>query len=66
MLTRNYGAEFKMKIYLQIARLYLEEQDHISAEAYINRAAMLQSDVNNKELHVIYKVVYCMCALING
>ena len=45
-----------MDIYLKIARLYLEEQNHISAEAYINRAALLQSEVTNKELHIVYKV----------
>ena len=47
-----------MEIYLKIARLYLEETNHISAEAYINRAALLQSEVTNKELHVIYKVCF--------
>ena len=47
-----------MDIYLKIARLYLEETNHISAEAYINRAALLQSEVTNKELHVIYKVCF--------
>lgn len=56
MHVRIYGADFKMDIYLRIARLYLEEQDHVSAEAYINRAALLQSEVTNKELHIIYKV----------
>ena len=45
-----------MDIYLKIARLYLEEQNHIAAEAYINRAALLQSEVTNKELHIVYKV----------
>ena len=45
-----------MDIYLKIARLYLEEQNHISAEAYINRAALLQSEVTKKELHIVYKV----------
>lgn len=45
-----------MEIYLKIARLYLEEQDHVSAEAYINRSALLQSEVSNKDLHIIYKV----------
>ena len=53
---RIYSSDFKMEIYLKIARLYLEEQNHISAEAYINRAALLQSEVTNKELHIIYKV----------
>jgi len=56
---RIYGADFKMEIYLKIAQLYLEEQDHVSAEAYINRAALLQSEVAKKELHIIYKVCTC-------
>ncbi len=45
-----------MEVYLRIARLYLEEQDHVSAESYINRAALLQSEVANKELHIVYRV----------
>ena len=59
-----------MEIYLKIARLYLEETNHISAEAYINRAALLQSEVTNKELHVIYKVQprfnYCIAGKFGG
>ena len=53
---RIYSAVFKMEVYLRIAKLYLEEGDHVSAEAYINRAGMLQSDVDQSKLHVIYKV----------
>ena len=45
-----------MEIYLKIAQLYLEEQNHVSAEAYINRAALLQSEAKKKELQTIYKV----------
>ena len=45
-----------MDIYLKIARLYLEEENHVSAEAFINRAALLQGEVAKKELHIIYKV----------
>lgn len=45
-----------MEIYLKIAQLYLEEQNHVSAEAYINRAALLQSETKKKELQTIYKV----------
>ena len=51
-----YTAVFKMDVYLRIAKLYLEEGDHVSAEAYINRAGMLQSDVDRSDLHVIYKM----------
>ena len=55
-----------MEIYLKIARLYLEETNHMSAEAYINRAALLQSEVTNKELHVVYKVGACVDVLNRG
>ena len=52
-----------MEVYLRIAKLYLDEADHVSAEAYINRAGMLQSDVDRSDLHVIYKVG---CVFINN
>ena len=55
-IHRIYDAAFKMEVYLRIAKLYLEEADHVSAEAYINRAGMLQSDVDRSDLHIIYKV----------
>ncbi len=45
-----------MEVYLRIAQLYLEEQNHTAAEAYINRAALLQSEVDRNDLHIIYKV----------
>ncbi len=47
-----------MEVYLRIAQLYLEEQDHVAAEAYINRAALLQSEVDRSDLQIIYKVQY--------
>ena len=52
-LPRIYGADFKMEIYLKIAQLYLEKQDHVSAEAYINRATLLQYEVAKKEVCTI-------------
>ncbi len=54
---RVYENEFKMKVYIKIAQLYLEEEDHMTAEAYVNRAGLLQAEVNNKELHIKYKVI---------
>ena len=57
-LLRIYNPDFKMEVYLKIAHLFLEEQSHVSAEAYINRAALLQSEVKNKDLHTMYKVDY--------
>ena len=62
---RVYGSEFKMDVYLRIAQLYLEEQDHVSAEAYINRAAMLHAEVANKHLQITYKVITtCTCIIL--
>jgi COP9 signalosome complex subunit 4 len=51
-----YSPTFKMEVYLRIAKLFLEEGEHVSAEAYINRAGMLQSDVDHNSLHVIYRM----------
>jgi COP9 signalosome complex subunit 4 len=45
-----------MEVYLKISQLYLEEQDHVSAEAYLNRAGLLQAEVNKLELQILYKV----------
>lgn len=56
LLLRIYSSEFKMEVYLRITQLYLEEQDHVSAEAYLNRAGLLQGEVNNRQLQILYKV----------
>lgn len=33
--------DYKVKIYIKIVRLYLEDEDSVNADAYLNRAAML-------------------------
>lgn len=53
-----YEAEFKLKTYLKIARLYLEDDDPVQAEYSINRATLLQSDSKDEELKIIYKFCY--------
>merc|ERR1712088_634943 len=47
---------FKLETYLKIARLYLEDEDPMQGEAYINRAAQLQTQTKNDDLQIIYKV----------
>ena len=37
-------------------RLYLEDEDPVQGEAYINRAAQLQTQTKNDDLQIIYKV----------
>jgi len=39
---RQYSVDYKLDTYLKIARLYLEDNDPIQAEAFINRASLLQ------------------------
>lgn len=47
-----------MDTYLKIARLYLEDDDPVQAEAFINRASLLQAETDSEELQVLYKVCY--------
>ena len=46
-----------MEVYLKITQLYLEDENHVSAEAYLNRAGLLQAEVSKGQLHIIYKVI---------
>ena len=39
---KQYSTDYKLETYLKIARLFLEDDDPIQAEAYINRASLLQ------------------------
>lgn len=53
---RQYSDEMKITIYLRIAWLYLEEDDPVQAEAYVNRASVLHLNPSNEELSIRYKV----------
>ena len=53
---RQYTTDYKLETYLKIARLYLEDADPVQAEAFINRASLLQTDSHNAELQIHYKV----------
>jgi len=56
---KQYSNEMKLETYLKIAQLYLEEEDPVQAEIYINRASLLQkSDSPGDKLSVLYKVCY--------
>lgn len=41
---------------MKIARLYLEDDDPVNAEAFINRASHLQADTQDEQLQIYYKV----------
>jgi len=53
---KQYSVDYKLETYLKISRLYLEDEDHVQGEAYINRAAQLQTQTKNEELQIVYKV----------
>ncbi|XP_013388525.1 COP9 signalosome complex subunit 4 [Lingula anatina] len=55
---KQYTTDYKLQTYLKIAQLYLEDDDPVNAEAYINRASLLQADTQNEELQVYYKACY--------
>ncbi|KAJ3107350.1 hypothetical protein HDU97_004231 [Phlyctochytrium planicorne] len=38
---RNITDEYRLRIYIHIVQLFLEDEDSISAEAYLNRASLL-------------------------
>lgn len=41
---------------MKVARLYLEDDDPVNAEAFINRASHLQADTKDEKLQIYYKV----------
>lgn len=45
--NRQYSVDYKLETYMKIARLYLEDDDPVQAEAYINRASLLQVILNS-------------------
>lgn len=55
---RQYNVDYKLDTYLKIARLYLEDDDPVQAEAYINRASLLQNESSNEQLQIHYKVFW--------
>ncbi|KAJ8319034.1 hypothetical protein KUTeg_004125 [Tegillarca granosa] len=55
---KQYPTDYKLETYLKIAKLYLENEEPVQAEAYINRASLLQADSNNEELQIHYKACY--------
>ncbi|XP_077295912.1 COP9 signalosome subunit 4 [Arctopsyche grandis] len=55
---KQYSVDYKLETYLRIARLYLEDDDPIQAEAFVNRASLLQSETNDEQLQIYYKVCY--------
>ncbi|KPL99964.1 COP9 signalosome complex subunit 4-like protein [Sarcoptes scabiei] len=63
---KEYSIEFRIEIYIRIARLYLANQDIENAENFMNRASMIQSDLRNPKLRNQYKLCYAKFLDIKG
>ncbi|KAL6216129.1 PREDICTED: COP9 signalosome complex subunit 4 [Fragaria vesca subsp. vesca] len=50
--------KFKLAKCVQVARLYLEDDDAVNAEAFINKASFLVSSSQHEVLNLQYKVCY--------
>ena len=53
---RTVSDDAKVKVWIRICRLYLEEDDTTSAESYLNRAKNLLYKVDDKELHLKFQL----------
>ena len=48
--TRIVSNSFKFKIYIWIVRLYLEDEDFVSADSFLNRASMISDGLAREDL----------------
>lgn len=48
--------EEKLKVYIRIVRLLLEEEDSVQAETYYNRAALLVNTTKDRETLLSFKL----------
>jgi len=55
---RVLDPEYKVNIYIKIAQLYLEDDESVQAEAYINRASELIHQCKDEILKLRYKVCF--------
>jgi len=62
--SRQYTSDYKLETYLKVARLYLEDEDPVQAEAYINRASLLQAESTREDLQIHYKARQHLCACL--
>lgn len=53
---RSVPDEYKLKIYIHIVRLLLEDEDEVTAETYLNRAALLIPNVHDDLLELMFKM----------
>lgn len=55
-VCRVVSDDYKLKIYIKIIRLFLEEDEAIAAETYLNRAALLIPNSEDLVTNLTYKL----------
>lgn len=48
--------DYKLKVYIRIVRLFLEEEDSTSADTYFNRASLLAHSAQDLETQLQFKL----------
>jgi len=61
---RKVPDEVKVRTWIRICRLYLEEDDTTSAESYLNRAKNLLYKVEDKELNLMFQL--CQARILDS
>ncbi|KAJ1620320.1 hypothetical protein T492DRAFT_1078888 [Pavlovales sp. CCMP2436] len=56
--NRVLDENYKVEKYVHIAQLYLEDEEPVQAEAYINRASLIVTNETEAGLHLRYKTCY--------
>jgi len=56
--NRVLDPEYKVNIYVKIAQLYLEDDEAVQAETFLNRASIIIPDCKEPSLHMRYKVCF--------
>ena len=62
---RPLSSDYKLTTYLRIARLYLEDDDPVQAEVFINRASLLQNETRDEKLQILYRVLHRRISIEN-
>lgn len=60
---RIVDVEFKVEIYVRISQLFLDEDESVQAETYINRASELIFNITNAKLKLRYK--FCFARIMD-
>lgn len=56
VILRSLPDEEKLKVYVRIIRLLLEDEDSVQAESYYNRAASLVNSTSDRETLLGFKL----------